>query len=90
MKAPGHNKALAPIVYVGKTQVIQRCWLFLTAASKFGEKKLPKSELEALEYPTSGGNKLNNMILQRLFKIPESPLVFSQIPFRRIENVPKV
>ena len=52
----------------------------LQLLASLGGKKLPKSELEVLKYPTRGGNKLNNMIQQGLFKIPESLLFFPKSP----------
>lgn len=40
-------------------------------------KNLPKSQLEVVKRPTSGGSELNNMILQGVLKIPKSVLFFS-------------
>lgn len=40
-------------------------------------KILPKSQLEVVKHPTSGGSELNNMILQGVLKIPKSVLFFS-------------
>ena len=35
---------------------------------------------QVLKHPTSGGRELNNMILQRVLKIPKSLLFFPQLP----------